>query len=104
MDEDHVLSDDSCFESDMEDDVTKIIYRDLNQAEINTLSDFKKICCIYFYTQINVKLCSSCIVRLSDLFSHLRAVRKHDTSPYLRTYRWFILFELSKSIVSNNAV
>jgi len=47
MDEDHVLSDDSCFESDMEDDVTEIIYRDLNQAEINTLSDFKKMCYIF---------------------------------------------------------
>jgi len=29
MNEDHVLSDDSYFESDMEDDVTEIIYRDL---------------------------------------------------------------------------
>jgi len=84
IDEDHVLSDDSCFESDIEDDVTEI-YRDLNQAEINTLSDFKKMCCIYFYyTQINVNQClCSCIVRLSDLFSHLRDVRKHDTNPYV---------------------
>jgi len=57
MDENHVLSDDSCFECDMEDDMLEIIYRDSNQAEINTLSDFKKMCCIYFYyTQINVKL------------------------------------------------
>jgi len=61
--------DDLCFESDIEDDVTEIIYRGLNQAEINTLSDMKKMCCLYFYyTQINVKFCSSCIVRMSDLF------------------------------------
>jgi len=49
MDESHVLSDDLCFESDMEYDVTEIIYRDLNQAEINTMSDMKKMCCLYFY-------------------------------------------------------
>jgi len=49
IDEDHVLSDGSCFESDMENDVTEIIYRDLNLAKINTLSDFTNMCCIYFY-------------------------------------------------------
>ena len=37
--EDHALSDDSCFGSDMEndDDTIGVIYRDLNQVQVNIL-------------------------------------------------------------------
>ncbi|CAL1672556.1 unnamed protein product [Lasius platythorax] len=45
-DEDHILSEDSDYESDCSDDFTEISRRILNSAEINTLNDVKNMCCI----------------------------------------------------------
>jgi len=83
-DEDEVLSDDSCYDSDIEEDVVEEVHRVLNQAEVNTLDSLKKMCGIYFYyAGDSAKFCSSCIVRISGLFSRLCAVRKHDINPYI---------------------
>jgi len=50
-DEDYALLNDLYFGSDMEndDDITEVIYRNLNRAQVNTLRPGKKICCIEFY-------------------------------------------------------
>ena len=74
-DEDYALADDSCFDSDIENDdnTIEIIYRDLNQAQVNTLRPMKKMCCTeFYYTDGHGKYCSSCIVRIYDQFSRLR--------------------------------
>jgi len=83
-DEDHILSEDSDYESDCSDDFTEISRRILNSAEINTLNDVKNMCCVYFYyqTERNVKFCTSCFLRLTDLFSRIRVVREHSTDMY----------------------
>lgn len=83
-DEDHILSEDSDYESDCSDDFTEISWRILNSAEINTLNDVKNMCCIYFYYQTgrNDKFCTSCFLRLTDMFSRIRAVREHSTDMY----------------------
>ena len=83
-DDDAILSDDSCYDSERPEDIPEEIFRVLNQAEVNTLNPLKKMCCTYFYyTPGNAKFCALCIVRISGLFSWLYAVRKHDTRPYL---------------------
>jgi len=92
-DEDHVLLNDSYFGSDMknDDDIIEVIYRDLNRAQVNTLRLLKKIYCIEFYYP-HGRYCSSCIVRIDDQFSSLRAVWKHDRRMY--NSRRTFLFEM----------
>lgn len=83
-DSDAILSDDSCYDSDMRDVLEEEIYLVLNQAEVNTLNTLKKMCVIqFYYMDHHAKFCSSCIVNFSDLFSCLRAIRKHDTDSYI---------------------
>ena len=77
-DEDHALSDDSNFGSDMENsaDTIEVIYRDLNQAQVNILYFMKKMCCTeFYYTDSYGNYCSSCIVRIYDQFSRLPAFK-----------------------------
>lgn len=82
MDDDAILSEDSCYDTDRSD--TEEIVRVLNQAEVNTLNPLKKMCCIYFYfTSGHAKFCVSCMVRISGLFSMLYADIKHDTRLYV---------------------
>ena len=58
-----------------DDDIIEVIYRDLNRAQVNTLRPVKKMCCIeFYYTDDHGRYCSSCIVRINDQFSSLRAV------------------------------
>lgn len=81
---DAVLSDDSCYDSDMTEDVVVEKRKVLNQAEINTLNNTRKMCCIQFYYMgESMKFCTPCIIRIGDLFSRLRAVREHDTDKYI---------------------
>src|SRR5436190_9669751 len=57
----------------------------LDQAEINTLNEFTtKYCALYFYytTGGYYKVCVSCFLRVTDLFSHIYAVRVHETQWY----------------------
>jgi len=86
----------------MKDDVTEIIYR-LNQAEINTLSDMKKMCWLYFYyTQINVKFCSSCIVRVSE--NYFIFALFESTTPVHMYLSMVYIVRIVEIHVSNNAV
>lgn len=82
---DHILSDDSCFESDSDETFDKK-YQDFKQAEVNTFDELKKMCVIYFYfvekDYIIHKYCSECIVRMHAEFEGLRAVRKHMIRKY----------------------
>ena len=84
-DEDDVLSNDSGVNNDIDDDdVVEIKYRDLKQNEVNTLDTLKKMCCIYFYyTGTHAKFGAECILRISGLFSRLRAIRKHVTEQFV---------------------
>src|SRR5436190_13969035 len=62
-----------------------ILERLLYQAEINTLNEFTtKYCALYFYytTGGYYKVCVSCFLRVTDLFSHIYAVRVHETQWY----------------------
>ena len=61
-DEDHALSNDSYFGSDMknDDDTIEIIYRNLNRAQVNILRLVKKMCCIEFY-YTDERYCSLCM-------------------------------------------
>src|SRR5436190_13065635 len=57
----------------------------LDLAEINTLNEFTtKYCAIYFYytTGGYYRVCVSCFLRVTDLFSHIYAVRVHETKWY----------------------
>ncbi|KYQ52675.1 hypothetical protein ALC60_08207 [Trachymyrmex zeteki] len=84
--EDHALSSDSCFDSDMDfdDDSTQVIYRDLNRAQVNAIHTMRKMCCIeFYYTEGQGRYCSSCIVVIRDQFANLRAIRNHDTAIYV---------------------
>ena len=68
-DEDHALSGDSCFGSDMEndDDTIEVIYRDLNQAQVNTLCAMKKMCCTeFYYTDGHQNIAHNACVRIYD--------------------------------------
>ena len=61
-DEDHALSNDSCFNNDMEndDDIIEVIHRDLNRTQVNILRPMKKMCCIeFYYTDGHGRYCSS---------------------------------------------
>lgn len=83
-DSDAILSEDSCYDSDIDERYIEIKCRVLNRAEINTLDTLKKMCAIHFYyIGEHVKFCSVCIVNVGGLFSHLHAIRKHETDLYI---------------------
>ena len=101
-DEEDVMDIEENIESDNEEDVveelkdsdydseTSSISEDrreriLDQAEINTLNEFTtKYCAIYFYysTGDSGRYCTSCFLRITDLFSYIYAVRVHETQWY----------------------
>ena len=80
---------DSCYESDS--DIishAEVTSRSIIRAEINTL-DGNRICIINFYylytsnhSSDRDKFCSSCIIRMHDLFLRLHAVRQYVISQY----------------------
>jgi len=83
---DHVLSDDSCYESDTDEDTfDKQLQggkaQDFKQAEINTFDDSKKMCVIYiFFMERDYphhKYCSHCLVKSRGEFEGACAVRRH---------------------------
>jgi hypothetical protein len=83
---DHVLSDDSNYESDTDEDTLdkklqggKV--QDFKQAEINTFDEQKKMCVVYFYflerDYTHHKYCSKCVVSSRGEFEGACAVRRH---------------------------
>lgn len=81
-DEDRILSEDSDYDSDYSD-FTDINQQMLNRVQINSLGA-TKMCCIYFYytTEGRMKFCTSCFLRISNLFSNIRVVREHESAIY----------------------
>lgn len=83
-DSDAILSEDSCYGSDKDETYTKIKWRVVYRAEINTLNSWKKMCAIhFFYMGENEQFCSRCIVNVGGLFSQLQAIRKHETDLHV---------------------
>ena len=56
-DEDYALSNDSCFDNDMENDndTIGVIYWDLNRTQVNTLRPVKKMCALNSITLMVMK-------------------------------------------------
>lgn len=84
---DHILSDDSCYESDSDlETFDEKIHQDFKQAEINTFDNLKKMCVVYSYflekDYIIHKYCTECVIKMSAEFEGLRAVRKHKIRQF----------------------
>jgi len=60
--------------------------RVLRQADINDLNETTKMCNIFFFykTYENEHFCSSCFLRVADLYSTARAVRLHKSLRYVQ--------------------
>jgi uncharacterized UPF0160 family protein len=56
----------------------------LKQDDINDFNELTKMCNIFFYYETNKdeKFCSTCFLRVADLYSRARAVRLHETARY----------------------
>jgi len=81
---------DSDYNSDCSEDYNEDLQlndkqvRYLKQADINNMDQLQKMCSIsFYYRKNNDKFCAECFLRLSDMFLHARAVRKHETAKYV---------------------
>jgi len=58
--------------------------RYLKQANINDIDELQKMCLIAFYYEADSdKFCTACFLQVSDMYSHARAVREHETDRYV---------------------
>ena len=84
---------DSCYESDSDSDIlnhAEVTNRLITRAEIKTLDGTNRMYIIYFYYLYTAnhssdrdKFCSSCIIRMHNLFLRLHTVRQHVISQYI---------------------
>lgn len=74
---------DSDYDSDCSENIDSCV-RNLNQTDINDFTELTKMCNIFFYykNKYGAKFCSTCFLRIANLYSSGRAVRKHETARY----------------------
>ena len=85
-----MISRTAVLESDSDSDShAKGTSRSITRAEINTLNGTNRMCVIYFYYLYTSnhssdcdKFCSSCIIRMHDLFLYLRFMSRCSPTCY----------------------
>lgn len=74
---------DSDYNSDSDNEYVEETHRVLEQADIITVNELKKMCGIYFYYKTgDYKFCTACFIRIRDLYPIFSAVRIHETACY----------------------
>lgn len=83
-DDEVIILEDSDYDSECSDDCDEKI-QILKRADIFDIDELQKMCYISFYYEIenSDKFCTSCFLRVNDLYSHTRAVHKYKTERYV---------------------
>lgn len=74
---------DSDYNSDSDNEYVEETHRVLDQADIISVNEIKKMCSIYFYYKTgDYKFCTACFIRIGELYPNFSAVRIHETACY----------------------
>src|SRR5580765_7494157 len=84
IDIDKEVEEDSDYESESEngEDYEQVL--PLNREDLRDITELQQMCGITFYYEANSeKFCSTCFIRVQDLYSRANIVHKHETGKYV---------------------
>ncbi|KMQ82365.1 hypothetical protein RF55_23221 [Lasius niger] len=82
IDIDEEVEEDSDYESENGEDYEQVL--PLNREDLRDITEQQIMCSITFYYKGNGdKFCSTCFIRVQDLYSRANIVHKHETGKYV---------------------